>query len=86
MLPFIHFQAVSAKLVHSNFPGTPRQPQAHKLKETHISIYCTAMGTHPATFSENALLSETENTLAGQIAAQENEDEMPATRKKKFRL
>lgn len=47
-------------------PRTPRQPQAHKLTQTHISIYCTAMGTHSATFSENALLSETKNTLTGQ--------------------
>lgn len=44
------------------------------------------MGTHPATFSGDALLSETIDTLSGQTAGQENEDEMPETRKKKFRL
>lgn len=43
------------------------------------------MAAHPGTFSENALLSETKNTLTGQTAAQENEDEMPETRKKKLR-
>lgn len=59
----------SIRRVHSNFPGTPQQPQAHKLTQTHISIYFSAMEKNPTTFSENALLSETKNAVTRQIAA-----------------